>query len=467
MKKGLIFLLFSAFLINGCAQMPKRALQAPETALDTGGETTMLFHSVLYYPGAISLNFQGYIVGIEKSPVEIIAPPEDILICERPEDGLSQEAAYKQIVEKKILFISHIVKDINAPFGIGNCLLYNAYLQPGDNETEQLAETCKEMGQPVPISPKHAYKKSWYALEILRTSLEKRLRTGKYTHIIVIIMGWNTVQEEAVRSFNSIIKNIKKAANNQGQTFNPLVIGVTWPSQWQSSWLGPLYKALSFPVKAHDADELGLTWLGVLLHYTLPQALDHVKNCKEMPVVIIGHSFGARAATVAACVGPVIYKTPKEKIKVRNMANYELISLQGAFFIRRLFSQHDRNIHFHDYCPTVSRLFLTSSKYDIAMDAMLLGPYAGNDKSYKKYCKNGGSEELSCVKADKYGNIMDKSGNSIRFSHLKHIVYINANHLICQNAYLSGGGAHSDIFRPEHGVLMWQLISGRTGTGDM
>ena len=469
MKRKLIFLIFSAILINGCAQMPKRALQAPETALDTGGETTMLFHSVLYYPGAISLNFQGYIVGIEKSPVKIIAPAEDILIGGRPLDGLNQKDAYNEVVDKKILFISHIIKDINAPFGIGNCFLYNAYVQPGDNETKQLVESCKEVGTPTPIPPNHAYKMSWDALELLRKSIERRLRTGKYTHIIVIIMGWNTVQEEAIRSFNSIIKNIKKAANNQDQTFNPLVVGVTWPSQWQSSWLGPLYKALSFPVKAHDADELGLTWLGVLLHDTLPKALNNVKNCQEMPVVIIGHSFGARAATVAACVGPVIYKTPDEKIKIKNMANYELISLQGAFFIRRLFGQHDRGIHFHDYCPTVSRLFLTSSKYDIAMDAMLLGPYAGNDKSYKKYCGKGGSEILSCLRADKYGDITDKFGNPVKFSELKHIVYINADHLIYQNAYLSGGGAHSDIFRPEHGVLMWQLISGHINSrsGDM
>ncbi len=466
MNKKLILSFFMAILICGCAQMPKRALQAPETALDTGGETTMLFHSVLYYPGAISLNFQGYIVGIEKSPVNRIAPSsEDILVCDKEKDGLNQKAAYKEVVDQKILFISHIVKDVNAPFGIGNCLLYNAYFQPDDNETKQLVETCKEIGHPVPISPKHAYKKSWDALETLRKSIEKRLRTGSYTHIIVITMGWNTVQEEAVRNFNTIIKNIKKAADSQGKPFNPLVIGVTWPSQWQSAWLGPLYRALSFPVKAYDADELGLTWLGVLLHDTLPRALNGVDNGKKIPVVIIGHSFGARASSVAACVGPVIYRAPGEQIDIKEMSNYTLINLQGAFFIRRLFGKHDRSIHFHKYCPAVSRLFLTSSKYDTAMDAMLLGPYAGNDKSYKKYCSSGGSELLSCIKADKHGYIKDQSGNSVNFSELRHIVYINADELIYQNAYLSGGGAHSDIYREEHGMLMWQLISGDVNGG--
>ncbi len=455
----ILFLFLSTLMVPGCSNPPKRALQIPETVLDTGGETTMLFHSVLYYPGAISLNFPGYIVGIEKSPVKKIAPEEDILVCGKPENGLSQRDSYRQVVDKKILFISHIIKDVNAPFGIGNCVLYNAYVQPGDNDTRQLVEPCKEIANIDPIPPKHAYKQSWKALDILRQSIETRMRTGHYTHIVVITMGWNTVQEEAIRNFNSLIKNIKKAANRRGRAFNPLVIGVTWPSQWQSQWFGPLLKALSFPVKAFDADELGLTWLGVLLHDTLPRVMNDLDDTQKVPVVIIGHSFGARALSVAACVGPVIYKSRGAEIGVKKITDSTLINLQGAFFIRRLFGQHDRGIYFNDRCPTVSRLVLTSSKHDSAMDAMLLGPYAGNDKSYKKYCTGIKPGDLTCVKATRSGKITDLAGTPVDVYNFKHLVYINADELIYQNAYLSGGGAHSDIYREEHGRLIWQLIS--------
>ena len=458
MQRNLLILFFTAALISGCAEIPQRALQNPETALETGGETTMLFHSILYYPGAISLNFPGYIVGIEKSPVERIAPREDILVCGRLKDGLSQKGAYRQVVDKKVLFISHIMKDVNTPFGIGNCVLYNAYVQPGDNDTKQLVESCRETGGIGQVPPEHAYKKSWKALDILRQSMERQLRAGRYTHIVVITMGWNTVQEEAVRNFNTIIRNIKEAADRQGRPFNPLVIGVTWPSQWQNDWLGPLYKALSFPVKAYDADELGLTWLGVLLHDTLPKVTAALGDTEKIPVVIIGHSFGARASSVAACVGPVIYEDAGGHIEREGLGDDSiLINLQGAFFIKRLLGQeHDRGLYFHDMCSSVSRVFLTSSRYDLAMDAMFFGPYAGNNKSYEKFCLGDKTAGLSCVHADSSGRIIEKSG-------LDHIVYINADRLIYQNAYLSGGGAHSDIYRKEHGVLIWDMISWKQG----
>ncbi len=453
MSRNVLLLSMLAVFLSGCAQIPKRALHNPESALRTDGPTTMLFHSVLYYPGAISLNFPGYIVGIEKSPVEIVTDKGDIKVSGKPADGLDKEGAYKEIVDKKILYVSHVIRDINAPYGIGNCYLYNAYVQPGDNETEQLVPPCPGLVYSDPVCPKEAYKKSWEALDILKTSVKEELETGEYTHVVILTLGWNTVQEEAIRNFKTIIKYIKAAADSRGHEFKPLFIGVTWPSQWQSSWFGPLVKALSFSVKANDADELGLTWLGVLLQDTLPKAMKGLEN--PPTVVVIGHSFGARASSVAACVGPVIQRDGMsinggpERPRLKTI----LINLEGAFFIRRLLgTEHDRGLFFHDQCATVSRVFLTSSKYDFAMDAMFLGPYAGNYKSYDRYCKNGSTKDISCVHADKDGEIVEKEP-------FKHLVYINADRLIYQNAYLSGGGAHSDIYRPEHGVLLWNLIS--------
>jgi len=66
---------------------------------------------------------------------------------------------------------------------------------------------------------------------------------------------------------------------------------------------------------------------------------------------------------------------------------------------------------------------------------------------------------LSCVRAGRSGNITDEAGSPVSVSDFKHLVYINADELVYQNAYLSGGGAHSDIYRKEHGALIWRLIS--------
>lgn len=66
--------------------------------------------------------------------------------------------------------------------------------------------------------------------------------SGGYSHILVFIMGWNTVQAEAVRNFNSMIGHLldevearRKTIKCKGQAedvrpvcrFKPLFVGVT------------------------------------------------------------------------------------------------------------------------------------------------------------------------------------------------------------------------------------------------
>ncbi|RRJ82919.1 hypothetical protein [Aestuariirhabdus litorea] len=439
-------------LLSACSAAPKRALDAPERVLETNNATTMLFHSVLYYPAEISLNAPGYILGVEKSPVRTITLDGDLQTSDHPAAGLSAEAARNELMDIKILYLSHIIDNRNRPFGEGNCSLHNAYVQPDDADTRQLVPPCPGIS-PAPVAPNRAYHASWAALNRLAISLRARIAAARrdgtpFSHILVLTMGWNTVQEEALRNFNSIIKNIRLAG---GKAFNPLVIGVTWPSQWQSDWLGPLYKLVSFPVKARDADELGLSWLGVLLHDTLPRADN------RLPVVVIGHSFGSRAASMATCVGPAIHPPGGEAITPKPFPHLTLINLQGAFQIERLLgSGGDRKIIFPGRCANASqgdsRIFLTASVHDQAMDTAFWGVYAGNDKSYRRFCEQT-TPPFNCLRARASGELESQAVNGSPIS------YIDASELIYQNAYLSGGGAHSDIYRPEHGVLLWQLIA--------
>jgi hypothetical protein len=430
-------------LVAACGTIPpeKRRLEAVEHTLGTNGTTTLLFHSSLYYPREISLRFDGYIVGIEKSPRDAISSQGDVKVVSIPNAGLSEDEARHKINDSKLLYVSHIIETKSERGGIDNCSIYNAYSQVEHPDVEQLTPPCDPTDKSRRISAKLAYNSSWGALDRLRSSIKERLRNGKYTDLIVVTMGWNTVQEEAVRNFNSVVSNLKVAA---GDSFSPLVIGVTWPSQWESNWFEPIYQLFSFPAKAADADELGLAWLGVLLHRTIPGIQPKVR------VTVIGHSFGSRASSVAACIGPAIYEDngPVELAPIDN-----LINLQGAFMSTRFFGKKDRGMHYPNSCSNVANIVLTSSKHDHAMNSAFWGVYAGDERSYAEHCSP--DAHINCFRADSHGGIP-----YARRTPGSNITYVDADAVIFENAFLSGGGAHSDIYRREHGVLIKNLIPG-------
>jgi pimeloyl-ACP methyl ester carboxylesterase len=421
------------YALVGCTS-PPRHLQSAEDALDTGGPSTLLFHSTLYYPAELSLRFDGYVLGVEKSPRLRVMRNTMPNIQPRGMAGLSQANLDKRLGESKLLYISHVVES-HADDSLRNCALYDAYEQAG---VQPLAAPCADTHLDAG-APGEAFNNSWRALDVLQASVQEKVRTGRYTDVLVITMGWNTPQEEAIRNFNSIVTQIKASSTKR---FNPIVIGVTWPSQWSSEWWGPLVRLLSFRTKADDADELGMTWLAVLLHQTLPAAKGN------LPLTVIGHSFGSRAASLAACVGPVIY----DKAPHTQLARIDtLINLQGAFSSERLFGAAEDDVAYPAGCPQVGRLVLTASSHDEAVASAWWTTYAGEEASFKKRCSGQGGF-INCLKADAQGKLvtLNAAANS-------NIHYIDASDLIHEAAYLSGGGAHSDIYRREHGRMVHEI----------
>lgn len=362
----------------------------------------------------------------------------DLRLKEIPEAGLDIGQTRDKFNDGKLLYITHIIE--NNPATRRGCALYNLY---AINHTPQFAEDC-EHSAPPPADLATAFKDSWRALDQLKSALSDQVASGRYTDLVVLTMGWNTPQEEAVRNFNAIVGSMKQAAGKA--RFEPLVIGVTWPSMWANAWLDPLFKIVSFPYKAHDADELGLSWLAVLLHDTIAPARG------KLNVIVIGHSFGSRAASTAACVGPVI----RDGRHAESRAPIDhLINLQGAFLSERLFGEDDAGFHFPTGCTNVRNLVLTSSSRDTAMNKPFWGLYAGDERSYDKQCRGQG-RLLRCAEAGPEGGLKSDGLNPD-----SNILYINANQLIRENAYQTGGGAHSDIYRRETGRLIYDLTRPR------
>ena len=171
----------------------------------------------------------------------------------------------------------------------------------------------------------------------------------------------------------------------------------------------------------------------------------------DVPITVIGHSFGSRAASVGACIGPAIFERTPELTPAR-IAN--LVNLQGAFQVSRLFGDSDKGMHFPDACSNVDNVILTASDKDNAMDTAFWGLYAGDERSFARHCPP--DAKINCVRADSHGGITPLSAPP-----KSHITYVDASELIRENAYLSGGGAHSDIYRKEHGVLLNRLLTRR------
>lgn len=451
---------------------PARRLDVAEKIYNTDGPITSQYHAALYYPDQIALRYDGYIVGIEKSDRERINTNKVVPVRAIP-GVMTEEDAKARVDDFKLMFVSHIIRNGQVPKSRkepssvwgrelqagASCALYNVYADNDDKGKIPLTRPCEatfdDMDKPAvlhgPTSPSDAFSQSWIALNDLGTSLKERLAGDRYSHVVVIVMGWNTIQEEAVRNFNSLAANLIAAhrfsadGKQDDSSFKPLFIGVTWPSQWNSKWADPLMKLFSFGVKASDADEVGLTWLGVLLHQTIPQ------NSNGQRLIVIGHSFGARATSVAACAGPVLFREGQSAGPAQPINT--LVNLQGAYLIGRLTSKEkEHGFHYPPQCPSVKNVVLTASIHDEAVAAAHWGSYVGLGRTYENKCTKE-TPQTNCAVAKPDGTIWPSSkidGN--------HITYVEASALIEENAYETGGGAHSDIYRREDGVFLRQAM---------
>lgn len=150
--------------------------------------------------------------------------------------------------------------------------------------------------------------------------------------------------------------------------------------------------------------------------------------------------------SVAACVGPVIYRAaPLARARIDHLVNW-----QGAFKSGRLLGDGSDGFFYPPHCPAVGNLVLTASSHDKAVKKPFWGTYAGEMKSYVATCAG---QKARCALAGATGLLGPVQGPQD-----SRVLYVDASDLIRENAFGTGGGAHSDIYRPEHGRMMLQAI---------
>jgi hypothetical protein len=270
-------------------------------------------------------------------------------------------------------------------------------------------------------------------------------------------------------------------------SFRPLLIGVTWASDWEiSPWLAlppALVRAVSFPDKANDAEEIGITWLRALVQYVvLP-----VRNGADgggPRVIMMGHSFGGRA-TMAALSEDTGLRKPRPQVlasmesedKVDQFAPVDefrpgdrFISLEGAYKIARLFQNEVPTKLQPIFTRNGLHANLIASEFDTAVNSAIWGNYAGAVSGYNALCGTSAAPEIVAA-VDCRAIAVDKKGRfgraecatptrqaPSRGSGSAPVLYIDASSVVNCNAAFTGGGSHSDIYRREMSRLLWDLI---------
>ncbi|TFF62653.1 MULTISPECIES: hypothetical protein [Comamonas] len=459
------FCMCSLFAVGCAGGRPTGYFQEENSITTRGGlGENGVFHDALYGPESIALNFPGYLIGFDKGRHHAVGKDAKFPVDNKNDQSGLRKVKFRMIHDPKTHYISHVMKYEGNFYGVGNCVIYTMYSQwggdIGNNAGEAPAKHCLNQDAATGNSVT-AQRDSELALKALSAELNRaiklRAENGKpYTHIIVVSMGWNTPQVEAVQNFNAIASHIYAAAVADQSRYEPLFIGVTWPSIWTSEWLDPLIRAASYTAKAHDADEVGAIWLA--------DVLDVVRTVapSDVTLVALGHSFGARAMFSAVC-GDSVWDGPRPPRKWD-----VLIGWEGAFSIRRLTTDGagDGFAYKEGCLDRAHTVLLTSSIHDSAVTTAFWSDMAGSHKQWNAVCKDQGDASISlagppttgnptnCIEADK---ITYSSVGRIPIEKGK-INYLDASNIVFFSHPNTGGGAHSDIYRRIHGSINWRAM---------
>lgn len=484
----LCFMLFlSLFIFAGCATNKHNVYESSK-------KQTYLPYSDLARISHLSLEHDGYIIGIEKRPREDIeGAPKDREKRKRfetismSEDDHSMTKREKRNVHKRnekftdyisdgtIMFVSHVAsyfekndntKDYNKfrrPV-----FLYNAYDEYKDDKLDY------EKG----------YKE---ALENFEKDLRDKLTSKTYTHIILFSMGWNNNQQESIYRYNKIVTNLNNI--DKEDEFKPLIIGFTWPSVWfsiEDNWLkkNALFLA-SYFTKQDDADEIGMTIANWITHNIVLQVNKEVKekledrdgNYTPPKVIAIGHSMGARILSRA------IFSNEYIKPEFHNSTSQVnlFIGLQAAFSANRFVADDGwEGSPYAEFSERETVFSLTTSKNDKAnpIAAFITGAKHTGGRHGLRIANKAKNKDVfevvTWVKDDTKEEISRKLQSTQTSNNQgvkKRVIMIDAKEIVLDKKDDSSkdpevypgydqypDDAHNDILDDDMAALIWALI---------
>lgn len=438
--------LFAVLLVAGSSScMSAYHLQPAEKRLGTDRGLDRDYHEVATDPQGAGLRMPGFLLGVEKTQVRLIDAPrwDAIEALNSNPDGVSPRITgkFRSVTnDPKRMFLSHLVEYRLAltptPY-IEVDFLHDAYgRDPRRGSAAELELT------------ESAYADSWRALDVLhdriRTRLDIAVANGEpYTHLVFATMGWHTRQLEGLRDLNSLFGNLLHAAREaEVDSFRPLFVGMTWPSDWT-------VKVVSYANKANDADELGFGLVNALTHNVLCRLRDSMPM--EAPkVVLIGHSFGARIVTRAAFSRAFLRD-------VRSDRGPDLVlSLQGAFSLNRFIEggglEGAPYANHEGQAPTVAMTWSDSDTANPLTRFVTGAVNSGSKGGFKLAQKHQGLFSFGTSTATgELRGVPATVGVPER-------LMIDASELIRFTPPGTGGGSHSDIFNRYIGRLIWQVF---------
>lgn len=251
------------------------------------------------------------------------------------------------IVDPRVQWLTHIARVDKST----TCLLYRT-------SAEQTVESCN--GADSSFQPR-SVAGAGAAFDLLVRSVQQEISEREaagapVTHLLVLATGWNTVQDESLKNFIDWTNNLYEQSQH---AFRPIVIGISWQSTWgrQDTPLGGPLGMGSFANKSNDADELGFTWANQLVNrYMLPVAAD-----RQLPVLLIGHSFGTRVIAGAVRGRNLLLDLPA----LPAMPRVDFVAMQPAFSANRLIREHREPLYTLAPIPG-SRSIYTASDRDLA-----------------------------------------------------------------------------------------------------
>jgi hypothetical protein len=462
--------------------------------------------AVLVASPEAKLTFPGFLIGLEKAPIVSVGCPAN--------RGLSVEGGDPEVRNHLNKTLNYVYIDngkeslqIEDPL----CLFvsHTAEFAREDDSSEYKPKISYSAYRDDQLpTTRDAYERGRQALLALRARLravatERAAKGEAITHFIVFATGWHTVQVQTLKAMDQLHATIKAAAQQEGTNFNPLMIGISWPSfspeiaenagkrigkvvdrqksvipdfvprrfmdnlsqtedflemVLKNEGIAAAFGRLGYPALSKDADEIGIVWASALVNQVLMPLREEIAT--KPAVVVIGHSFGARIATWSAFSGPLL--PPVEGVAIDNGNGNGngpdvIIGLQGAFpagrFDKKAASVHDRR-PYHEGAPFASfqekrtHFAYTGSSHDFAVKvARPFDITIGDNLAFKD--KKRFTDDLfdrRKVQRDRAGTLQMVSDDPPA---PRKVLLVDASSIITR---------HTDILNLEAGWLIWKII---------